>query len=104
MNLIAHLVLVSGWSDNGWLSGGHAVRMAMEICMSFQAGLNVTFSEFIFIAMHKAWPELLKRMKANKVSTSQKERQLVTSARTWLCLYLFEHQCVQSPYICHPFY
>ena len=26
------IVLVSGWSDNGWLSGGHAVRMAMEIC------------------------------------------------------------------------
>jgi hypothetical protein len=26
------LVLVSGWSDNGWLSGGHAVRMAMELC------------------------------------------------------------------------
>lgn len=28
----ALLVLVSGWSDNGWLSGGHAVRMAMELC------------------------------------------------------------------------
>lgn len=27
-------VLVSGWSDNGWLSGGHAVRMAMELCKS----------------------------------------------------------------------
>lgn len=26
------LVLVAGWSDNGWLSGGHAVRMAMELC------------------------------------------------------------------------
>jgi hypothetical protein len=25
-------VLVSGWSDNGWLSGGHAVRMALELC------------------------------------------------------------------------
>lgn len=25
-------VLVSGWSDNGWLSGGHAVRMAAELC------------------------------------------------------------------------
>ena len=42
--------------------------------------------------MHKAWPELLKRMKANKVTTSDKERQLVVSARTWFCLYLFEHQ------------
>jgi len=25
-------VILSGWSDNGWLSGGHAVRMAMELC------------------------------------------------------------------------
>ncbi|KAI0639613.1 hypothetical protein C8Q77DRAFT_1082056 [Trametes polyzona] len=68
------MVLVSGWSDNGWLSGGHAVRMAMEL------------------SMHKAWPELLKRMKAGKASTSAKDRQLVVSSRTWFCLYLFEHQ------------
>lgn len=32
---MARLVLVSGWSDNGWLSGGHAVRMAMELCGSY---------------------------------------------------------------------
>ncbi|PCH33943.1 hypothetical protein WOLCODRAFT_130083 [Wolfiporia cocos MD-104 SS10] len=68
------MILVSGWSDNGWLSGGHAVRMAMEL------------------SMHKAWPELLARMKANKAGTSAKDRQLVISARTWFCLYLFEHQ------------
>ncbi|KAH9898196.1 hypothetical protein C8Q73DRAFT_639925 [Cubamyces lactineus] len=68
------MVLVSGWSDNGWLSGGHAVRMAMEL------------------SMHKAWPELLKRMKAGKATTSAKDRQLVVSSRTWFCLYLFEHQ------------
>ncbi|KAI0756803.1 hypothetical protein C8Q80DRAFT_1092987 [Daedaleopsis nitida] len=68
------MVLVSGWSDNGWLSGGHAVRMAMEL------------------SMHKAWPELLKRMKAGKATTSSKDRQLVVSSRTWFCLYLFEHQ------------
>ncbi|KAH9857979.1 hypothetical protein C2E23DRAFT_880659 [Lenzites betulinus] len=66
--------MVSGWSDNGWLSGGHAVRMAMEL------------------SMHKAWPELLKRMKAGKATTSSKDRQLVVSSRTWFCLYLFEHQ------------
>lgn len=29
---LRYTVLVSGWSDNGWLSGGHAVRMAMELC------------------------------------------------------------------------
>lgn len=44
--------------------------------------------------MHKAWPELLKRMKAGKASTSSKDRQLVISSRTWFCLYLFEHQYV----------
>ncbi|OCH94694.1 hypothetical protein OBBRIDRAFT_816998 [Obba rivulosa] len=66
------MVLVSGWSDNGWLSGGHAVRMAMEL------------------SMHKAWPELLNRMRAGKASA--KDRQLVISARTWFCLYIFEHQ------------
>ncbi|KIP12047.1 hypothetical protein PHLGIDRAFT_27644 [Phlebiopsis gigantea 11061_1 CR5-6] len=68
------MVLVSGWSENGWLPGGHAVRMAMEI------------------SMHKAWPDLLNKMQANKVSTTSKERQLVISARTWFCLYIFEHQ------------
>ncbi len=25
------MVLVSGWSSNGWLPGGHAVRMGLEI-------------------------------------------------------------------------
>ena len=34
INILLLLVLVSGWSDNGWLSGGHAVRMAMELCLS----------------------------------------------------------------------
>ncbi|KAJ3556439.1 hypothetical protein NM688_g2024 [Phlebia brevispora] len=68
------MILVSGWSENGWLSGGHAVRMAMEL------------------SMHKAWPEVLRRMRSGKAGTTEKERQLVISARTWFCLYLFEHQ------------
>jgi len=68
------MILVSGWSNNGWLSGGHAVRMAMEI------------------SMHKAWPELFRRMRANKITTTPKDRELVIAARTWFCLYLFEHQ------------
>ena len=37
--LNASVVLVSGWSDNGWLSGGHAVRMAMEIGLFHCVGL-----------------------------------------------------------------
>ncbi|KAF4605049.1 hypothetical protein EYR40_003832 [Pleurotus pulmonarius] len=67
------MILVSGWSDNGWLSGGHAIRMAMEL------------------SMHKAWPRLYRRMQTNKVNTVE-DRNLVIASRTWFCLYLFEHQ------------
>ncbi|KAG6885401.1 hypothetical protein C0993_002134 [Termitomyces sp. T159_Od127] len=67
------MILVAGWSDNGWLSGGHAVRMAMEL------------------SMHKAWPRLLRRMKAHKVDPVE-DKELVIAARAWFCLYLFEHQ------------
>lgn len=70
---VQSMILVSGWSDNGWLSGGHAVRMAMEL------------------SMHKAWPRLLKRMNANKADPVD-DRNLVIDSRTWFCLYLFEHQ------------
>ncbi|ESK98052.1 hypothetical protein Moror_488 [Moniliophthora roreri MCA 2997] len=67
------MILVSGWSDNGWLSGGHAVRMAMEL------------------SLHKAWPRLLRRMRSGKTSQGD-DHDLVIAARTWFCLYLFEHQ------------
>ncbi|KAH9982335.1 hypothetical protein BGW80DRAFT_1262820 [Lactifluus volemus] len=68
------MILVSGWSDNGWLSGGHAVRMALEL------------------SLHKAWPKLLRRMECNKASSGPEDRELIIAARTWFCLYLFEHQ------------
>ena len=51
--------------------------------------------------MHKAWPDLYKRMKAGKIGTTSKDRELVVSSRTWLCLYLFEHQYVTLP-LGHP--
>ncbi|KAG8219668.1 hypothetical protein J3R82DRAFT_623 [Butyriboletus roseoflavus] len=72
---IQAMILVSGWSDNGWLSGGHAVRMAMEL------------------SLHKAWPKLLRRMQSKAKGTDGSEdRDLVIGSRTWFCLYLFEHQ------------
>jgi len=74
MEAVQAMILVSGWSDNGWLSCGHAVRMAMEL------------------SMHQAWPELLKRMKAGKTTSTSKDRELVIASRIWFCLYLFEHQ------------
>ncbi|KAF5323314.1 hypothetical protein D9611_005748 [Ephemerocybe angulata] len=67
------MILVSGWSDNGWLSGGHAVRMAMEL------------------SMHQAWPRLLERMMGGGSAPDQ-DRELVIASRIWFCLYLFEHQ------------
>ncbi|KAH8119924.1 hypothetical protein DFH11DRAFT_1557314 [Phellopilus nigrolimitatus] len=68
------MILVSGWSDNGWLSGGHAVRMAVEL------------------SMHQAWPRLMKRIESGKASDLAEDRKLITAARVWFCLYLFEHQ------------
>lgn len=44
--------------------------------------------------MDKAWPRIMRRIYANKTSTSREERELIISARTWFVLYLFEHQCV----------
>ncbi|KAI0030204.1 hypothetical protein K488DRAFT_23891, partial [Vararia minispora EC-137] len=68
------MILVAGWSDNGWLTCGHAVRMALEL------------------SMHKAWPRLLKRLDTGKAAKTQEDRDLITATRIWFCLYLFEHQ------------
>ncbi|KAG2023045.1 priB protein, variant 2 [Coprinopsis cinerea AmutBmut pab1-1] len=73
MEAVQAMILVSGWSDNGWLSGGHAVRMAMEL------------------SMHKAWPRLHKRINQGKTSRED-DKDLVIMSRIWFCLYLFEHQ------------
>ncbi|KAF9029217.1 hypothetical protein BDZ89DRAFT_1091823 [Hymenopellis radicata] len=70
---VQSMLLVSGWSDNGWLSGGHAVRMALEL------------------SLHKAWPMLLQRINNNQANPTD-DRELVVASRTWFTLYLFEHQ------------
>lgn len=51
----------------------------------------------LILAMHQAWPKLLKRIETGKASDSNEDRRLIISARTWFCLYLFEHQYVTSP-------
>ncbi|KIY45786.1 hypothetical protein FISHEDRAFT_48819 [Fistulina hepatica ATCC 64428] len=71
---IQAMILISGWSDDGWLSGGHAVRMALEC------------------SMHKSWPKLFYRITHNQASRSQEDRDLITATRIWFTLYLFEHQ------------
>ncbi|KAJ7225689.1 hypothetical protein GGX14DRAFT_640350 [Mycena pura] len=86
------MILVAGWSDNGWLSGGHAVRMAMELCKSLSLLYRFRPIYIILaIAMHKAWPVLLKRMNSNQIDMVA-DRELVVASRIWFCLYLFEHQ------------
>ena len=88
-------VLVSGWSDNGWLSGGHAVRMAMELCALFYSP-GLQYPNVGNLAMHKAWPKLLKRMSKRRDGDpiTEEDHQLAVASRTWFCLYLFEHQYV----------
>jgi hypothetical protein len=49
------------------------------------------------IAMHKAWPSLLKRVNATQTDMVA-DRELVIASRIWFCLYLFEHQYVIYPH------
>jgi hypothetical protein len=54
---------------------------------------SVAPTEFRFMAaLHKAWPELHKRMMDPKSGENPEDGKLVVASRTWFCLYLFEHQ------------
>lgn len=67
---------LAGFSDNGWLPGGHAVRMAVDM------GINKSFIKLLRSGMGKGkTPEQL-----------EEERPLVVHSRVWFCLYLMEHQ------------
>ncbi|KAF8658282.1 hypothetical protein AX16_002056 [Volvariella volvacea WC 439] len=65
------MLLLAAWSTNGWLPSGHAMRMALDL------------------GLHRA---LEKLAEDNKQRTQEEERNLVVSARIWLCLYWFDHQ------------
>ena len=91
--LSSYPVLVSGWSDNGWLSGGHAVRMALELCWWYFFVRKIIFVDTTALALPKAWPQLLKRINTNQANTTD-DRDLIVASRTWFALYLFEHQSV----------
>lgn len=73
--------------------------MAMELCRAFQ---SFHFSQLtvLSLAMHKAWPALLKRMNASQIDLAA-DRELVVASRIWFCLYLFEHQYVIFSYFLH---
>ncbi|KAG5651169.1 hypothetical protein H0H81_009633 [Sphagnurus paluster] len=62
----------AAWSTNGWLPSGHAMRMALDL------------------GLHRALEKLADD--SGKQRTADEERDLVVSARIWLCLYWFDHQ------------
>ncbi|KAK1232295.1 hypothetical protein PQX77_004546 [Marasmius sp. AFHP31] len=66
------MLLLAAWSTNGWLPSGHAMRMALDL------------------GLHRALEKLADD--TGKKRTEEEERDLVVSARIWLCLYWFDHQ------------
>ena len=76
--LIVHskaMLLLAAWSTSGWLPSGHAMRMALDL------------------GLHRAL-EKLAETNSVRVRSQEEERDLVVSARIWLCLYWFDHQYV----------
>ena len=74
------MLLLAAWSTSGWLASGHALRMALHL------GLHLALEQ---LADSNA-----------KWRSEEDERHLVVSARIWLCLYWFDHQCVCVPMGC----
>ncbi|KAI5120651.1 hypothetical protein M0805_007988 [Coniferiporia weirii] len=66
------MLLLAAWSTNGWLPSGHAMRMALDL------------------GLHRALEKLADP--CAKRRSDEEERDLVISARIWLCLYWFDHQ------------
>ncbi|KAI0793208.1 hypothetical protein C8Q75DRAFT_712840 [Abortiporus biennis] len=66
------MLLLAAWSTNGWLPSGHAMRMALDL------------------GLHRALEKLAEDN--GRKRTEEEERNLVVSARIWLCLYWFDHQ------------
>lgn len=67
------MLLLAAWSTSGWLPSGHAMRMALDL------------------GLHRALEKLADTNPARRRSPEE-ERDLVVSARIWLCLYWFDHQ------------
>ncbi|KAF8914524.1 hypothetical protein CPB85DRAFT_535870 [Mucidula mucida] len=65
------MLLLAAWSTNAWLPSGHAVHMALDL------------------GLHHA---LEKLANTSKTRSKDEERDLVISARIWLCVYWFSHQ------------
>ncbi|OCF36645.1 hypothetical protein I316_01898 [Kwoniella heveanensis BCC8398] len=73
---VQSMILLAAFRDNGWLPGGHAVRMAVDM------GINRSFLVLLRTGMGKG----------KSKEELEEERSLVVQSRVWLCLYLMEHQ------------
>lgn len=62
--------MLAAFSENGWLPGGHAVRMAIDM------GLNRSFLSLLRTGMGKG----------KTPSDLEEERHLVVQSRIWFCV------------------
>lgn len=69
-------LLLAAFNDNGWLIGGHACRMAIDM------GLDKCFMKLIRAGMGKG----------KTGADLEADRPLVVGARVYFALYLMEHQ------------
>ncbi|KAI0070159.1 hypothetical protein K474DRAFT_1609218 [Panus rudis PR-1116 ss-1] len=75
------MLLLAAWSTNGWLPSGHAMRMALDL------GLHRALEK-----LAEGWLGGGVGVGEGKGRGEEEERNLVVSARIWLCLYWFDHQ------------
>ncbi|WVQ71655.1 hypothetical protein IAR50_001195 [Cryptococcus sp. DSM 104548] len=73
---VQSMLILSAFQDNGWLPGGHAVRMAIDM------GINRSFIHLLRTGMGKG----------KTGEELEQERSLVVHSRVWFGLYLMEHQ------------
>lgn len=64
------MTILSAFSDNGWLPGGHAVRMALDM------GINRSFIKLLRGGMGKG----------KSPAELEEERPLVVQSRVWFCV------------------
>jgi hypothetical protein len=65
-------VLLAAFNDNGWMPGGHAVRMAVDM------GINRSFVTLLRSGMGKG----------KSAEELEEERDLVVQSRVWFCVSL----------------
>jgi len=65
-------VLMAAFNENGWMPGGHAVRMAVDM------GINRSFVALLRSGMGKG----------KSSEELEEERHLVVQSRVWFCVSL----------------